>query len=208
MISDFFLVLALVTDAFIACFAYGTEKIRIPFGSALLISGIGTGILLLSMLAATPFQNILSPHICSLIGNLLLFLIGLLSSLQNFLKSTLRKKTNARKQLDFHWSGISFALTVYLNETEADFDRSKTLSLREAATLGAVLSLDSFGIGFGSGFLQHHYIFLIGCSLLLHTSAILLACFLGQRTAGKLPGFCTACGGILLMILAISKFCL
>lgn len=206
MFADLLLVLALVTDAFLACFAYGTEKIRIPFRSALLIGGIGTGVLLLSLFAAAPFQYILPQNLCSIIGACLIFLIGLLSSCQNLLKTILRKKANACQQLGFRWSGISFALTVYLDETKADADCSKTLSLREAATLGAVLSLDSFGIGFGSGFLEHDFLFLVFSSLFLHIAAILLACYLGRRAAGKLPDCCSVFGGILLMGLSLLRF--
>lgn len=205
LLNDLLLVLALVTDAFIACFAYGTEKIRIPWSSALLIGGIGTGVLLLSILAAAPFQQILPAALCQSLGNWLIFCIGLLSLFQNALKTLLRRERAARKRLRFRWAGISFAVTVYLDETKADADRSKTLSLREAATLGAVLSLDSFGIGFGSGFLEHHFLFLAAASLLLHTLCIRLAYRLGARAASRLPGACSLCGGILLMALAAAR---
>ena len=59
MLQDTLLVLALITDAFLACFAYGAEKIRIPVKSALLMGGIGTGVLLVSMLLSAPFRQLL-----------------------------------------------------------------------------------------------------------------------------------------------------
>ena len=59
MFQDTLLVLALITDAFLACFAYGAERIRIPIKSALLMGGIGTGVLLFSMLLSAPFRQIL-----------------------------------------------------------------------------------------------------------------------------------------------------
>mgnify|MGYP005804794293 FL=1 len=207
MLQDGILVLALVVDAFLACFAYGVEEIEIPLGSACLMGAIGTGVLLLSMLATAPLRQVLPPRLTTVAGSAILFGIGLLSAFQNSLKAFLSKKRNARGRMRFHWAGISFAITVYLDETQADADHSKRLSLREAAMLGCVLSLDSLAIGFGSGLGQHNYLFLGLFSLLLHPLAILLAYRLGKGAAGKLPAGCGAAGGILLMVLAISKLC-
>ena len=125
---------------------------------------------------------------------------------QNSLKAFLSSKQDARKKLRFKWAGISFALTVYLDETQADADRSKTLSVKETAVLGLVLSLDSLGIGFGSGFTEHHYLYLTLLSLLLHPAAILLSYRLGRKAAGKLPGACSVLGGVMLMGIALARF--
>ena len=205
LIQDSLLVLALVADAFIACFAYGAENIRIPLRSALVMGAIGTGVLLLSMLVSSPFRRLLPAEVCTAAGGGLIFVIGLLSVFQNALKAMLSKKRNGRKKLRFRWAGISFAVTVYLDETKADADCSKNLSLREAAMLGAVLSLDSFGIGFGSGFVNHHYLYLTVLSLLLHPADILLAHLLGRKAAGRLPRGCSALGGLLLMGLGLAR---
>ncbi len=206
MLEDFFLVLALVVDAFAACFACGTEHIRISRKAAWVISAVGTGIFLLAMLAAVPLREILPQKFCTHIGNGLLLLIGLLSVFQHSLKMLLRRKKNSRRGLHFRWAGISFAVTIYLDETQADADRSKNLSLREAFMLGTVLSLDSFGIGFSSGFLQHHYIFIALSSLLLHDLAIRFACLCGKYAAGKLPAGCSSVGGIILILLALTRW--
>ena len=175
MLQDGILVLALVVDAFLACFAYGVEEIEIPLGSACLMGAIGTGVLILSMLVTAPLRQVLPPRLTTVAGSAILFGIGLLSAFQNSLKAFLSKKRNARGRMRFHWAGISFAITVYLDETQADADHSKRLSLREAAMLGCVLSLDSLAIGFGSGLGQHNYLFLGLFSLFLHPVAILLA---------------------------------
>lgn len=50
--SSVLLVLAVVLDGFTACFAYGVNRIKIPLLSAVLISLIGTGMLMLSLGAA------------------------------------------------------------------------------------------------------------------------------------------------------------
>ena len=197
--------LALVIDAFIACFAYGTKGIQIPWPSALLIGGVGTGILILSMTISTQFQRFLPPNLCSALSFAIIFGLGFLSVFQNAVKSALAKRTDTAKNLNFRWAGISFAVTVYLDETQADADHSKVLSLREALLLGTVLSLDSFGIGFGSGFSSHHLLFLYVLSLFLHPAAVMLGRLLGEKTAGKLPDGFSSLGGVLLIILAFIR---
>ncbi len=205
MFDEILLVLALVIDAFIACFAYGTKGIRIPWPSALLIGGVGTGILILSMTISTQFQRFLPPGLCSALSFAIIFGLGFLSVFQNAVKSALAKRTDTAKNLKFRWAGISFAVTVYLDETQADADHSKVLSLREALLLGTVLSLDSFGIGFGSGFSSHHLLFLYVLSLFLHPAAVMLGRLLGEKTAGKLPDGFSSLGGVLLIILAFIR---
>ena len=92
-------------------------------------------------------------------------------------------------------NALTHGLEEELHRTfdKADADHSKRLSLREAAMLGCVLSLDSLAIGFGSGLGQHNYLFLGLFSLLLHPLAILLAYRLGKSAAGKLPAGCLDC---------------
>ena len=200
------MVLALVMDAFIACFAYGTEKIRIPWRSAAVMGLVGTGALGASMLLSAQLTRFFPLEFCARAGSGVIFCIGLFSAFQNFLKTALGKRADTRRQLRFRWAGISFAVTVYLDETQADADHSKTLSLKEAAVLGCVLSLDSLGIGLGSGLYPHHYLFLLLFSLALHPLAVELAYFLGKKAAGRLPGYFSAFGGILLMLLAIFRW--
>ena len=204
-LNELLLVLALVTDAFIACFAYGAQGIRIPWPSALLVGGVGTGVLLLSMTVSAQLGRFLPQKLCTAISFGVIFSLGFLSVFQNAVKSALAKRTDAAKRLRFRWAGISFAVTVYLDETKADADHSKVLSPREALLLGAVLSLDSFGIGLGSGLSPHRLSLLCGLSLILHPAAVLLGRRIGQKTAGKLPEGVSSLGGVLLIILAFLR---
>ena len=71
--------------------------------------------------------------------------------------------------------------------------------------MGAVLSLDSFGIGLGSGLSPHRLSLLCGLSLILHPAAVLLGRRIGQKTAGKLPEGFSSLGGVLLIILAFLR---
>ena len=133
-LNELLLVLALVTDAFIACFAYGAQGIRMPW--ALLVGGVGTGVLLLSMTVSAQLGRFLPQKLCTAISFGVIFSLGFLSVFQNAVKSALAKRTDAAKRLRFRWAGISFAVTVYLDETKADADHSKVLSPRKPCCWG------------------------------------------------------------------------
>ena len=57
-----------------------------------------------------------------------------------------------RPEQRLEYSGISFVvLDIYLDETKADADNSKLLSLKEALYLAVALSIDSLASGFALG---------------------------------------------------------
>lgn len=70
--------------------------------------------------------------------------------------------------MSFRWSGISFMLSVCLDETKADADCSKVLSAKEALALGAALSIDSLATGFGSGLIGQNYLLILVLALCMH----------------------------------------
>ena len=194
--QEFLLVLIVVIDAFFVSFSYGSQGIRIPWSSALLISGVSTVFLVLSSLGQ------LSREVAVWLSFGILFLLGCLELFQNGLKAALRKRADAVRQLSFRWSGIAFAVTVYLDETKADADCSKNLSPKEALLLGVILSLDALGAGFGCGLSDHDLPLLCGLSLLMHLAVILLGQRFGKKTAGKLPKPLLNLNGVLLILLA------
>ena len=149
MWNAFLLVIALSLDSFLASLAYGGEHIRIPWKSAVLISLIGVLFLSFSLYTAAFIQQFIPPYICRMISFTIFFMIGLSSLFQGTIKSFLG--TYKRKKLSFEYSGISFVLDIYLDETKADADNSKLLSLKEALYLAVALSIDSLASGFALG---------------------------------------------------------
>ena len=136
------LVLAVVLDGFTACFAYGVNRIKIPLLSAALISLMGTGMLMLSLGAADWIGSYISFRACKVVSFSVLFLVGFCNLFQNSVKAVLQKAADNSKKMSFRWSGISFMLSICLDETKADADCSKVLSAKEALALGTALSID------------------------------------------------------------------
>ncbi len=71
-------------------------------------------------------------------------------------------KNRRKRQLTFACSGFSIVLDIYIDETKADMDFNKRLSVKEGLYLAIALSLDSLVSGIAcAGGIDHP------CSLLL-----------------------------------------
>ena len=203
MLHSFLLVTALSLDSFLAALAYGTKHIKIPVKSAVLISSIGVLFLSVSLYAAKCLQQFIPQWLCSGISFTIFLCIGLSSIFQGTIKRILRKYK--RKQLEFEYSGISFVLDVYLDETKADSDCSMYLSLKEAAYLAVALSIDSLVSGFAMGISILHPLQVLIISFLMGVFVILLGSFLGKRIFHKADFDLSWMSGILFIILAFTR---
>ena len=123
MTEDMLLVLAMSTDAFFAALSYSTGKIKIPAVSAFVISIISSAVLTASMLLSAAAGAFIPESFCRTAGAVLLGVIGITGFCQNGLKSILRKHKGNGK-VSFSCFNIGFVISVYLDETKADADRS------------------------------------------------------------------------------------
>lgn len=206
--SSVLLVLAVVLDGFTACFAYGVNRIKIPLLSAVLISLIGTGMLMLSLRAADWVGDYIPPNTCKVLSFSVLFLIGLCNLFQNSVKAVLQKASDNSKKMSFRWSGISFMLSVCLDETKADADCSKVLSARRRWRWGRRCPSIRWPTGFGSGLIGQNYLLILVLALCMHMAAILLGHFLGKKVsqgAGAKHLQLEWLGGAILMVLAFIR---
>ena len=119
-------------------------------------------------------------------------MIGLSSLFQGTIKSFLG--TYKRKKLSFEYSGISFVLDIYLDETKADADNSKLLSLKEALYLAVALSIDSLASGFA-----------LGISIVQPLPVLVISSFLGSRVLSLKECRLSWVSGVLFLILAFSR---
>ena len=77
MVDSFLVVLVLSLDAFTASVAYGADRIRISPRSALVISGMGTLFLMVSVVAGGLLGNLIPPAFCTAVSVSILFIVGL-----------------------------------------------------------------------------------------------------------------------------------
>lgn len=200
------LVLALSVDTFVACFAYGAEKVKIPWTSALVLSGISTGLLLLSLGAGGLLGKLLPAHVTRGVCFIILLSLGLVKLFDGSVKAFLRRGQKFDRQLHFSVSGLRFILTVYADPEEANQEDVTVLSAKEAVSLGAALSLDSAAAGLGAGAAGMQFAVTAVCAFEIGLLAVLAGCMLGNRLADRVRFSVSWVGGVLLILLAFLKF--
>lgn len=199
------LVLALSIDAFVASFVYGSNKVRIPFVSAWIITMLSTGILLIFLVMGSAVGTVIPSSFTKGICFVLLFALGIVKLLDASLKSWIRYHKMTQKKWAFSFSELNFILTVYANPETANSGDITVLSPAEAVSLGIALSLDSAAAGIGAGMMVNHYAVTVGMSILIGMGAIVFGCWLGNRVASHSTLDLSWLSSILLIILAFMK---
>ena len=200
------LVAALSIDAFLASFAYGSNKIQIPFTSVAILSGICSAILALSLAAGSWISQFLSLKATNGLCFAILLGLGFTKLFDCSVKAWIRNHQDMKKSIRFHLFSVSCILQVYVNPIQADRDDSRILSPAEAASLAIALSLDGLGAGFGAGLTDIPYLTTILLSLATTILAVVSGSLSGNKTAEKIQKDLSWLGGIFLIVLAFLKF--
>lgn len=205
MLESILLVLSLCIDALIASFAYGTNKIKIPFTSLVTLTVISTLSLVISMSFGFLLQNYLTPSFAHISCFILLFCLGFLRFFEGVLKNFLRKKSSSTDYIEVNLLNFKLVLNVYANATLADLDHSKVLTLKESIYLGLALSLDSLLIGLGAALEPISLSEVILFSILFNLIALKLGELIGKTCSQKTSHDLSWLGGVLLILLAFIK---
>ncbi|WP_078555456.1 sporulation membrane protein YtaF [Bacillus alkalicellulosilyticus] len=189
LLSLLVLALAVSLDSFGVGLTYGLRKMKLPFFSLLFIASCSAISILVAMGFGTLIQSYMSPQFAEALGGIILVLIGTWA-----VYSVLWRKPNDTEQLPVETetkmdTKVLFALEIkklglviriLRKPMEADFDKSGTITGREAFLLGIALSLDAFGAGIGAALIGFSPVFMA------ITVAIMSALFV---TFGMKSGF-------------------
>ncbi|WP_027399287.1 sporulation membrane protein YtaF [Anaerovorax odorimutans] len=204
-IEALLLTAALTTDAFTASFAYGTNKIKIPFLSLMIINIICTSTLMLSLFIGYLIRPFLPSQLTNIICFLILLILGIIKLFDSSIKTYIRRKKGINTKINFSLFQLNFILTIYADPEEADCDFSRSLSPFEAVSLAIALSLDGLAVGFGAALSNINYLEVIVFSLLLGIIAVKLGFFIGNKIAEKLSINLSYLSGIFLILFAFIK---
>lgn len=199
------LALALSIDAFIASFAYGSNKIKIPMTSIQVINFLCSFILGASLMAGALIRPYIPGNVTVAVCFYILLILGVVKLLDSFAKSVIRKHNSINREIRFAMFNFKFILTLYADPIEADIDASKQISPSEAASLAVALSLDGLAVGFGAALGSVNGLAVFLCSLVTNMLAVILGCYAGNKVAGKLPFNLSWLSGALLIALAVAK---
>lgn len=199
------LVSALSMDAFVASFAYGTSKIKIPFKSAITINLVCSTILAIALFMGSVISKYIPGVFTTSICVTVLLMLGLAKLFDSTLKAILNKSGNLSRDLSFKVFDFKFFLRVCLDGTVADIDHSYELSPKESFSLAVALSLDGLAAGFSTGLMVTNYVEIILFSLVINMIAVLLGCFIGNKVAQKSELNLSWLSGATLILLAFLK---
>ena len=203
---DYLLVLLMSFDALLACMALGAKHITAEPCARLVIAGVGTGCLALSLLCARALGALLPRELFHLIGCGTLLILALCCLFEEGCKrlSALFAARTASLTLRLH--SLRIVLQIYAETTEADTDRSGTLSPSEALLLALPLSLDSLLTGLSISATAGKAFFILGLSFVCGLAASAVGEWLGKRIGRAAGQSATLVSGILLLIVAVWKF--
>ena len=199
------LVSALSMDAFVASFAYGTSKIKIPFKSAMTINLVCSSILAIALFMGSIISKYIPSVFTTSICVTVLLMLGLTKLFDSTLKAILNKSGTLSRDVSFKLFDFRFFLRVCLDSTEADIDHSYELSPKESVSLAVALSLDGLAAGFSTGLMVTNYIQIILFSLAINIVAVLLGCAIGNKVAQKSELNLSWLSGATLILLAFLK---
>lgn len=201
MLGIFLLIFSLSVDSMMAGFSLGMNKIAIPFRYLLLLNGIGSFLLFVSIFFGIYIYSWIPLGFAHNMSTILFFVLGF----SKILESVFHKLTRTEKEIKIQISKIELIFHIYANPVVSDFDCSKQISCKEAFCLGLALSLDNLAIGIGIGFLNVSTIGVTICSFIVGTILITIGHTIGINISKKWKLESAWISGLLLIILALLK---
>lgn len=206
-------------DSFGIGITYGLRKIKLSLLSNITLFIISIIITSTSILIGKNLNYILPEFITSLIGSLLLILMGSLIIFQVINKKEKKQISEAiisnsfahnesQKIHQFFIKFLGITIQIIKDPISSDLDNSKKIDIKESIYLGITLSIDSFCIGIGSSILGISSILfpiLVSVFQIIFLSiGRLFAIRVGQST--KIPdNTWNLVSGILLIFIGISR---
>ena len=197
-------ILALSADLLTAGIAYGAGGIRIASGAAVLIGGLGSLILGISLFLGRTLGGWLPENLLSLGGSLCLVLLGIYKLMDFRIRCWRKAQSVPQKDIAFSFAGLRIILNIYGNPIEADEDGSRTLSMGEASVLTLAMSLDSFAAGVGYAWERISVWGVMAAFFFMSMFSLRLGYFFGSRIAKERD--VSWLGGVLLIFLGVLGF--
>lgn len=199
MLKELFIALTVNLDVFLAAVSYCSSGIRIPKRSAAVVCVFGSAVIGAAMLLSDLLTAHISAKMCSKAS---VFIIGFIG-ISVIFRSITRKLMSRVADRDLILKSGSFSLVIrlYLDDTAADTDNSKSLSVREAFALAAASSLDCAATGIGCGLSDSAPLMTSLLTLLTGAAAIILGSLTGKKIS-SLNRDLSWVGGVMLIILA------
>lgn len=201
----FMLVSALCLDTFVACAAYGTNRIDISHRKIIAINGICSLSLGFSLLCGTALDNCIPEAFTKAICLVSLMSLGFLKLAGSTIRRYLCAHKTMHKNIGFCISHLHFVIDIYGDPMEADSDQNKVLSWKETLFFALAMSIDSLFAGAMAAFMKIPVLLTVFIAFLIGEILSYLGLFMGHKISRHFPKDLSWAGGILFIILAILK---
>ncbi|MGL4522046.1 MAG: sporulation membrane protein YtaF [Bacilli bacterium] len=139
--------IALSIDSASVGVTYGLRGLRVDVRTVLIISFCTAAVLWVAMSVGSLLAHIFHPDVATKLGGVILILLGAYVLYSFFFPKESKPITMEPSIVNFEIAMLGIVIQILRHPTEADVDRSGTISPIEAFLLGLALSLDSFGAG-------------------------------------------------------------
>lgn len=205
MIDIFLLAPTLCLDTFIACTAYGTGGIKFSWKQILLLNGVCSSCLGVSLLFGTLIDYWVPESFTKGVCFFTLLFLGILKLTDSSIRGYLKAHKQMHKDIHFTLSSLHFIINIYGNPIEADRDYNKTLSWKETFFFSLAMSLDSLVIGTMAAFMKLSVPLTVLCTFLFGEAAAHIGLLIGRKIGEKFRLDLSFVAGIFLIILAFTK---
>lgn len=204
------LALSVSIDSFGIGITYGIKNTKITNLSKLILFIVSLIATIISINFGKVISKIFLPFFTNLLGCLILVAMGTIFVFQSLSKKKPAiKPLNKQKKYNFFIKWLGITIQIIKDPISSDFDKSNTISSKEALYLGTALSLDSLCIGIGSSMLNiSSYLFplLVAFFQLLFIS---FGNFIGKdlKNSSRInDNIWSLISGILLILIGLLKF--
>lgn len=205
LVSLLIIAFALSLDSCSVGFTYGLRKVHIPYKSIIIISICSMIILMISMGIGELLTHFISIEYATMIGGILLILIGIWVLIQ-FLFISSSEEMEEKTLINIEIKSLGLVIHILRKPTIADFDKSGTIVGIEAFFLGASLSLDSFGAGLGISLLGYPIILTSMMIGIMGALFLIIGMHLGRMLASiKWLNRLTFIPGIILIVIGVMR---
>lgn len=185
MIQALLIAVALCIDSFAIGITYGMRKIKIPKLSIFVINLVTIFSLGISIFLGDLIKRFISENAASIISFLILLSLGCFLMIEGYIRYLSEKKALENKGdnniAKIKLSKLGIIIDIGIDVTKADMDVSGDIDLKEAIYLGAILSIDSLCVGFGSAVGGINYAAFLGFVFFTNMISILYGLYLGSK---------------------------
>ena len=206
--AAFLLSSACAVDCLVAGLAYGSDKIKIPIVSGIIINLVSTAMLALSLFLGSFIGQYMPKSVTLAVACSILCCIGFYKIVKSIFKSAFKKVKDPGRELKISLFSLTFFIRICKSPVESDVDNNKVLSPKEAVILAFALSLDCIAAGLSAGLAFSGWLFLlivIACSLIPDFLFLYAGRFIGGKIAQKSAVNLSWLSGLLLIGLAAMK---